>query len=160
MKIGSLVTITAVLACGAFAAALRVTAAGPVACEALGQVALANATVISAVSVQAGGFSPPGSVNAAAAGPFATLQAFCRVTARLTPTADSDIRVEVWLPLSGWNRKVQAAGNGGLGGKSRSFDPSHFRLQGRQGGSQVDLFQVVGALSCFRPASGLSQRRR
>ena len=29
---------------------------------------------------------------------------------------DSDIRVEVWLPLSGWNRKVQAAGNGGLGG--------------------------------------------
>ena len=116
MKIGSLVTITAVLACGAFAAALRVTAAGPVACEALGQVALANATVISAVSMQAGGFSPPGSVNAAAAGPFATLQAFCRVTARLTPTADSDIRVEVWLPLSGWNRKVQAAGNGGLGG--------------------------------------------
>ena len=44
------------------------------------------------------------------------LPAFCRVTARLTPTPDSDIRVEVWLPLSGWNRKVQAAGNGGLGG--------------------------------------------
>ncbi len=47
---------------------------------------------------------------------FKTLPAFCRVTARLTPTPDSDIRVEVWLPLSGWNRKVQAVGNGGLGG--------------------------------------------
>ena len=38
------------------------------------------------------------------------------MTARLTPSADSDIRVEIWLPLAGWNRKVQAAGNGGLGG--------------------------------------------
>ena len=38
------------------------------------------------------------------------------MTARLTPTPDSDIRIEVWLPLSGWNRKVQAVGNGGLGG--------------------------------------------
>src|SRR6185295_17482932 len=47
---------------------------------------------------------------------FRTVPAFCRVTARLTPTADSDVRVEVWLPGVGWNRKLQAVGNGGLGG--------------------------------------------
>jgi feruloyl esterase len=35
---------------------------------------------------------------------------------KLTPSADSDIRVEVWLPQAGWNHKIQATGNGGLGG--------------------------------------------
>jgi hypothetical protein len=42
--------------------------------------------------------------------------AFCRVAATLTPTSDSDIKIEVWLPLSGWNRKFMAAGNSGWGG--------------------------------------------
>ena len=77
---------------------------------------LTNGTLISAESVPAGGFTPPAPANASAAAVFGSLPPFCRVTARLTPTPDSDIRVEVWLPLSGWNRKVQAAGNGGLGG--------------------------------------------
>ena len=86
------------------------------ACESLGQVPLTNGTLISAESLQAGAFTPPPPANAAAAGAFKTLPAFCRVTARLTPTPDSDIRVEIWLPLSGWNRKLQAVGNGGLGG--------------------------------------------
>ena len=86
------------------------------ACEALGQVTLTNGTVTSAQSVPPGGFTPPTAGNAAASAVFATLPAFCRVTARLTPTPDSDIRVEIWLPASGWNRKIEAAGNGGLGG--------------------------------------------
>ena len=38
------------------------------------------------------------------------------MTLQLTPSSDSDIRVEVWLPKAGWNRKLQASGNGGLGG--------------------------------------------
>jgi feruloyl esterase len=37
------------------------------------------------------------------------------VTLKLTPCGDSDIRVEVWLPQSGWNHKLQGSGNG-LGG--------------------------------------------
>src|SRR6266487_2670788 len=77
---------------------------------------LAVGTIVSAESVQTGEFMPPAPLNASAAGAFKTLPAFCRVTARLAPTPDSDIRVEVWLPQSGWNRKVNAAGNGGLGG--------------------------------------------
>jgi len=116
MKTGPLAAVVAVLALGGSGTSPRAAAAGPIACEALRQVRLTNGTLISAESVQAGGFTPPGATNAPAADTFKTLPAFCRVTARLTPTPDSDIRVEVWLPLSGWNRKVQAAGNGGLGG--------------------------------------------
>src|SRR6185369_11525035 len=43
------------------------------------------------------------------------LPEFCRVAATLTPSSDSDIKVEVWLP-AGWNRKFQAVGNGGWAG--------------------------------------------
>ncbi len=42
--------------------------------------------------------------------------AFCRVAATLRPSADSDIRVEVWLPLSGWNGKYLGVGNFGWAG--------------------------------------------
>jgi hypothetical protein len=41
---------------------------------------------------------------------------FCRVNLILRPSADSDIRAEVWLPASGWNRKLQGVGNGGFAG--------------------------------------------
>ena len=45
------------------------------------------------------------------------LPAFCRVAASLTPSSDSDIRIEVWLPDTGnWNGKFQAVGNGGWAG--------------------------------------------
>jgi len=116
MKTGSPIVVVAVLTFVGFDAASRVVAAAPIACEALADVPLTNGTLISAQSVRAGAFTPPAPINASTANPYATLPAFCRVTARLTPTPDSDIRVEVWLPLSGWNRKVQGVGNGGLGG--------------------------------------------
>ena len=41
---------------------------------------------------------------------------FCRVSLILRPSGDSDIRAEVWLPASTWNRKLQGAGNGGFAG--------------------------------------------
>lgn len=44
------------------------------------------------------------------------LPPFCRVTMTLTPSSDSDIKSEVWLPLTGWNGKFQQVGNGGWGG--------------------------------------------
>ena len=44
------------------------------------------------------------------------LPAFCRVAATIKPTPDSDIKIEVWLPASGWNGKYQAVGNGGWAG--------------------------------------------
>jgi Tannase and feruloyl esterase len=115
MRIGPLLVVAA-LAVGGTGTTPRVAAAGSIGCESLGQLRLANGTLISAEPVQAGAFTPQPSPTTSAAGAFKALPAFCRVTLRLTPTSDSDIRVEVWLPSSGWNRKVQAVGNGGLGG--------------------------------------------
>src|SRR5204863_2900543 len=51
-----------------------------------------------------------------AANPYAGLPAFCRVSATLKPSSNSDIKVELWLPASGWNGKFQAVGNGGWAG--------------------------------------------
>lgn len=42
---------------------------------------------------------------------------FCRVSVTLTPTADSVIRAQIWLPdASQWNGKFLGSGNGGFGG--------------------------------------------
>ncbi len=40
----------------------------------------------------------------------------CRVAATLTPSSDSEIRIEVLMPLKNWNGKLQAVGNGGWSG--------------------------------------------
>jgi feruloyl esterase len=102
--------------CGGLGTPGSDVAAKAIECDALAKVTLSNGTIISSQSVQAGAFTLPSATNASAAAAFSTMPAFCRVIAKLTPTSDSDIRVEVWLPLSGWNRKLQASGNGGLGG--------------------------------------------
>jgi feruloyl esterase len=95
---------------------LNAAAPLPIACESLAQTKVANGRVLSAEPVGAGAFTPPNAANANAAAAFNTVPAFCRVTLQLTPSSDSDIRVEVWLPKVGWNHKLQASGNGGLGG--------------------------------------------
>jgi feruloyl esterase len=41
---------------------------------------------------------------------------FCRVAATLKPSGDSDIKIEVWLPLLRWNGKLMGAGNFGWAG--------------------------------------------
>jgi feruloyl esterase len=83
-------------------------------CESLGSTALSHATITSSQIVPAGTFTPPTTQPNMAA--FAALPAFCRVTATLTPSSDSDIRIEVWLPANGWNGEFQAVGNGGWAG--------------------------------------------
>ena len=60
---------------------------------------------------------PPALARAMAAAP-----AFCRVALTSKPTADSDIKIEVWLPAAGWNGKLQAVGNGGWAG-TISYQP-------------------------------------
>ena len=86
------------------------------ACERLAaSLALPNSTVTSAVAVAAGQFTPPGG-GAAAAQAAANLPAFCRVALTIAPSSDSDIKSEIWLPLSGWNGKFLQVGNGGWGG--------------------------------------------
>jgi feruloyl esterase len=89
----------------------------PASCETLASRALPNTTITSAQAMPSGTFTPPGASPAAK--PNAALRdlpAFCRVAATLKPWADSDIRIEVWLPAGSWNGKFQAVGNGGWAG--------------------------------------------
>jgi feruloyl esterase len=88
--------------------------AGP--CDTLAALPLKDASITFAQVVPAGQFSPPGGQNAAVPGPYKMLPEFCRVAATLTPSRDSVITVEVWLPAANWNGKFQAVGNGGWAG--------------------------------------------
>ena len=87
-------------------------------CDALATHALPQTTITKAELVAAGAFVPPGAraPQGAAAKTYQALPAFCRVAATLRPSSDSDIKIEVWLPASGWNGKFQAVGNGGWNG--------------------------------------------
>jgi len=92
--------------------------AAPASCESLAALQLRTGKITSAAEVSQGAFKQPtaGNVPPAAARAYAAMPTICRVTATLTPTADSDIKVEVWLPKTGWNGKLQAVGNGGWAG--------------------------------------------
>jgi feruloyl esterase len=115
--------VTVFLALSWVAAASRADAAT---CESLATLALPQATVTAAQTVAAGAFVPSGPpVSPQGRRVLAAAPAFCRVTATLTPTSDSDIKIEVWLPLpradsapagSGWNGRFQGVGNGGWTG--------------------------------------------
>jgi feruloyl esterase len=75
---------------------------------ALKTVALANATVDSAAPVAAGSYTPTGS------GALPNLPAFCAVNGTATPTSDSIIHFQVWVPAgAAWNGKLVVTGNGG-----------------------------------------------
>jgi feruloyl esterase len=83
-------------------------------CEGVQSLSLPHATITAAQLISAGtfdGFSGP-----APAQPIQNLPAFCRVAATLNPTKDSDIKIEVWMPASAWNGKLQSVGNGGWNG--------------------------------------------
>src|SRR2546425_5877885 len=87
-------------------------------CESLKSLSLENTTITLAETVAAGQFSLPATGRGAAQqnAAFKQLPAFCRVAASLKPSSDSDIKIEVWLPMSNWNGKYQAVGNGGWAG--------------------------------------------
>lgn len=117
------------LACSvglAFGLPAAAQAAAPaVSCASLARLALPNATITQAQTVRAGAFAVPqkgpGPGFNPAMDPVGRLQpavnpAFCRVAATVKPSADSDIKIEVWLPSKGWNGKLFAAGNFGWGG--------------------------------------------
>jgi feruloyl esterase len=96
---------------------LFATPASSAPCESLATLALKDAKITAAQVVQAGQFSAPGGPQAAGArNPYKDLPEFCRVAATLTPTSDSDVKVEVWLPITNWNGKFQGVGNGGWAG--------------------------------------------
>lgn len=80
-------------------------------CESLSSLTLPETTITAAQSIPAGTYKAPNGET------FTSMPAFCRVAARLKPTSDSDIRIEVWMPASGWNGKFEGVGNGGFAGE-------------------------------------------
>ena len=93
-------------------------------CESLSSLSIPHTTIV-AESVAAGAFVPPappagkGRAKGGGAGAtnvFAGLPAFCRVQVTSKPSADSDIKIEYWLPVDGWNGNFEANGNGGWTG--------------------------------------------
>ena len=87
-------------------------------CAALAGMALPGARVLAAESVAAGALKlAPSPLAPDLAQRMATMPAFCRVQALATPTPDSRIGIEVWLPLQAWNGRLLGTGNGGGAGK-------------------------------------------
>ena len=82
-------------------------------CADIAKLSLPDTTVTAAELVPAGS---PASAQSAA-GPStqsaAALPEHCRVTATIRPTADSQIKFELWMPARGWNGKFMGTGNGG-----------------------------------------------
>jgi hypothetical protein len=87
-------------------------------CAALAKMDIPNVAIATAQPVAAGEFSGPRHpFTGADITPFyKTLPAFCRVVAKAHPTSDSDITIEVWMPLDNWNGKLQGLANGGFAG--------------------------------------------
>jgi feruloyl esterase len=88
------------------------------ACERLTAAKIPNTTIALAQTVAAGTFNgPPVPFSGTDLSPlYKSLPTFCRIVAEAKPTSDSDIKLEVWLPVSGWNGKLQGIGNGGFAG--------------------------------------------
>jgi Tannase and feruloyl esterase len=80
-------------------------------CEAIKQLKLPDTTITLAERVTSGNLDGPG-INK----PLHELPPFCRVTAILRPSVDSDIHLEIWLPEKEWNRRLLGVGNGGFAG--------------------------------------------
>jgi Tannase and feruloyl esterase len=87
-------------------------------CESLASLSLPNTTITSAQTVAAGAFTPPTPARggAAAPSPFSNLPAFCRVQGAVKRTGDTDVKIEIWMPVQGWNGDFQPAASGFGGG--------------------------------------------
>jgi feruloyl esterase len=103
-----------VAAAGLFASvAIAGTPALASPCTNLQSLALEHTTITSATDNTSGVFVVP---NAIPPQTITGLPAFCRVTATLTPTSDSAIKIETWLPETTWNGRFLGTGGGGFQG--------------------------------------------
>ncbi len=113
MKIKHAVTLLLVILC---ATALSF-AQSP--CDKLKSLLLTDASITAVEYVPLGPYMAP--VPIPGAKPAENVPAHCRVFIELTPSKDSHIESEVWLPLEDWNGKLQVVGNGGWAGMISYF---------------------------------------
>ena len=105
------------------AAALSIPNHG-VSCNELQTLSLPETTITSSEQVAAGPFVwPEGAFRIPGTEKEhpPVLPEYCRVKMVLTPTADSNINVELWLPAENWNGKFMATGNGGWAGAIQGY---------------------------------------
>lgn len=113
-----------------------------VSCERLASVSLPHTAITSAKVIPAGTFAAPDQQ-------FNNLPQFCRVIANSRPTADSDIQLEIWLPVAGWNGKFQT-GNLGAG------IPAGIRFPGLAGALRNGY--ATGGASAYRTLADMTNR--
>ena len=101
-----------------FAGALLLAALQPLlaqqTCASLSALSLPHTTIVSAVDAPEGALATPAVFGGGAP---AVVPARCEVQAIARPTKDSEIRLQVWLPVAGWNGKYLQVGNGGWAGQ-------------------------------------------
>src|SRR6202451_1387013 len=129
------------------------TASAQQSCESLTSVKIADVTITSATSIS----TPPDFEVPSTPGRFGTPPGlkvsvpFCRVAGFATPTSDSHISFEVWLPIAAnWNGKYVRIGNSGFigsisygglvreiahGSATASTDTGHAGVGGDRGGA-------------------------
>jgi len=87
-------------------------------CTRIVRTALDRARIVSADLVRAGKLALPD--DPAAGGSLADrtagLPEFCRVKISASPSRDSVVGIELWLPTRGWNGRFLGTGTGGAGG--------------------------------------------
>jgi feruloyl esterase len=98
------------------AVAVHAQPSAPAACSALKELHLTNTTVVTAEPVAAGQLPVPAGAPPAMVQGAKLLPALCRVVAEITPTSDSKINIELWLPEH-WNGRFRGQGNGGFAGE-------------------------------------------
>jgi feruloyl esterase len=107
------VVLSAILA--AFAGSACAAGTG---CDAVTKLNLPHTEITSAKVIAKGAYPAPAGRGGRAGGPnplYTNLPSFCQVLATSRPTSDSEIKIEVWLPVEGWNGSLEAVGNGAFG---------------------------------------------
>ena len=122
--------VTVLSACGSFGQKTVPTGQN---CDRLGQLELGGAKIVSAQTFAAGAFPAPQNMAfwmGETAAFYKTLSTFCHVAAEAKPSADSSIKIEVWMPVEGWNGKQLGEGNGGFAGEIGHFGLGNAVKQG------------------------------
>jgi hypothetical protein len=104
-----------------------------------------NTTITTAQTVPAGTFTTSTGQS------IPNLPQFCRVAGFTTPTSDSHINFEVWIPESGWNLKYMQVGCGGFCGtisQGWMADPllRGYAVAATDGGHPGNIFDASWAL--------------
>ena len=119
------------------------------ACEDLAKIPVTDGKITAVAAVAEHGLVPLKQFHASLVAPAD----FCRVSVTLTPSSDSEILAEVWLPdPAKWNGKFLGSGNGGFGGTvaapmldMRKAIAKGYATAGNDLGHEISAFVIDGS---------------